>query len=351
MGRPRKLVDAERPLPPGLYLHGRQFRALDRSRKWISFGEHYPEALKAFGAWREAGNAGGARGTIGALLDDFVERECRRRVAARRLAERTARDYRRDRVILKKGLGHFRIEQLRPTDIGIFRDAREVDAPAHVRNELACLSAALQWAVDRGLLDANPAREVKRAARDKRMRLITHDEYLAVYLVATEPVKLAMTLAVRTLGLPGDILELGPRHLVRGAKGERLLRFQRGKTKIPVEVLVEGELATLIDAHLAERVVRATFVSKVRPKHAGKQYTVDGIGSMFRRYCATAGISDFGIRDLRAKGATDMHRAGVPLQEIQLLLGHASVRTTEIYIKSLLPGIARPNATAIIAST
>jgi hypothetical protein len=50
-------------------------------------------------------------------------------------------------------------------------------------------------------------------------------------------------------------------------------------------------------------------------------YTVDGIGAMFRRYCNKANVSDFGLRDLRAKGVTDMFRADAnSIRKIQLLL-------------------------------
>ena len=52
---------------------------------------------------------------------------------------------------------------------------------------------------------------------------------------------------------------------------------------------------------------------------------------MFRRYCIKASVSDFRLRDLRAKGATDMFRADPnAIRKIQLLLGHKSVQTTEI---------------------
>jgi len=73
---------------------------------------------------------------------------------------------------------------------------------------------------------------------------------------------------------------------------------------------------------------------------------------MFRRYCGpdTANVQDFSLRDIRAKGATDMVRRGVDIRRVQHLLGHASVRTTEIYIKGLLSTTVRPKETPIIAS-
>jgi site-specific recombinase XerD len=45
-----------------------------------------------------------------------------------------------------------------------------------------------------------------------------------------------------------------------------------------------------------------------------------------------------------------MYRAGVDIRHIQNLLGHKSVRTTEIYIKELLTEIVRPNQRPIVAA-
>jgi integrase len=155
-----------------------------------------------------------------------------------------------------------------------------------------------------------------------------------------------MALAIRTLALPADVLAMGAREIVRLANGERILRFARGKTGIRVEVELVGEFATVIDEALAENVVHPTVVHR----RDGKPYTRDGIAAMFRRHCVEAKVADFGLRDLRAKGATDMFRAKIPIGTIQLLLGHASVQTTEIYLKELIPQSVRPNETAIIGA-
>jgi integrase len=59
--------------------------------------------------------------------------------------------------------------------------------------------------------------------------------------------------------------------------------------------------------------------------------------------------SRFGLRDLRAKGATDMFKTDPnSIRKIQLLLGHNSVQTMEIYLKGLLTEIVRPNERPII---
>jgi len=47
------------------------------------------------------------------------------------------------------------------TTIVKFRETRAADAPTHVRNEMACLPAALTWAVDTGRLNSNPARATR----------------------------------------------------------------------------------------------------------------------------------------------------------------------------------------------
>ena len=71
-------------------------------------------------------------------------------------------------------------------------------------------------------------------------------------------------------------------------------------------------------------------------------------GAIIRRRAKKtwANVKDFGLRDLRAKGATGMYRAGMSIRHIQKLLGHGSVTTTEIYLKSLVPETVRPNVGA-----
>ena len=62
-----------------------------------------------------------------------------------------------------------------------------------------------------------------------------------------------------------------------------------------------------------------------------------------RKHRGVAPMASFGFRDLKGKGATDMWLAGVPIEQIQLLCGHKSKTTTEIYIKARWQQTAQPN--------
>ncbi|WP_159990896.1 tyrosine-type recombinase/integrase [Pelistega ratti] len=52
-------------------------------------------------------------------------------------------------------------------------------------------------------------------------------------------------------------------------------------------------------------------------------------------------MKHFGFYDLKGKDATDMWLRGVPLKQIQVLGGHESIKTTEIYVKSRWIGTAK----------
>lgn len=352
MGRKRINVDLHEPLPQGLNKHRQQYRARFPGLPWQYFGTDYAEAIKGFKAWQREG---GDSTSTAWLLDLFTGVVCAGKVKAGTLSPRTRKDYGKDAETLKGYIGHIPYAKLEPKHIADFRDSRAQIAPRHIRNEMACGSAAFAWAVESGKRVANPFLEVRRPRKTRRERLITHDEYLTVYKRAIPSVQRAMTLAVRTLALPDDLLGFGPRNIIRAPDGKRLLRFERNKVKGAwVEVEILGELARVIDEALADAVVRETFVHK----SDGKRYTRDGIGAMFRRYCVGTAlraadpiVADFGLRDLRAKGATDMYRAGADLKVVQRLLGHSSVRTTEIYIKELLPEPVRPNEVPIVAQS
>ena len=161
---------------------------------------------------------------------------------------------------------------------------------------------------------------------------------------------MAMELVYRTLQRPEDVLKAGPADLrtktVAGV-ATRVLSVAQGKTGRTVDIVITPELDNALQM-LAGGAV-AKFSRYLVHGLKGRRYTVDGIGSMLRRHCEGGGVRTFGLMDLRAKGATDMYLRGVPLESIQALMRHASVRTTEIYVKRMMQTIriAAPNDVAV----
>jgi integrase len=68
---------------------------------------------------------------------------------------------------------------------------------------------------------------------------------------------------------------------------------------------------------------------------------------MLKRCQVKSGVASFGFRDLKGKGATDMWLSGEPIERIQMLCGHATKNTTEIYIKARWVETAAPNVVKI----
>jgi hypothetical protein len=98
-------------------------------------------------------------------------------------------------------------------------------------------------------------------------------------------------------------------------KAAEFLRPQ-GKTGRTVDIEITPDIDEALAMLSRGQVTRLSkfLVHDLR----GGGYTADGIGAMIRRYCKKVGVKSFGLMDIRAKGATDMYLAGVPLERIQI---------------------------------
>lgn len=367
MGRQRKDGD-----PLGLagtrlaFRRGRFFYIHRADGRWEDVGTEV-EAAKL--AAKRFNNPGEAFGTCAWWFTEFLA-DCKLRVKAGTLSQRTLDDYTGyadDDGPLVAAFGRRYPEQIQPVDVQGYLDFNaKLDPPRPVpaNRERAFLSSCLSWLIRTGKvpgLVVNPcmrASGVQRNPESKRERYVTHEEYRAVYEAGNRAVRLAMELVYRTLQRPEvDVLAWKPAN-VRSKEGGKVLHFRQSKTGKLIDIALVGQLGALV----AEAIGPVPQLHQpILHRLDGDAYTYDGISAMLKQAQAKvraehakkkgplAEMPSFGLRDLKGKGATDMWLAGTPIEQIQLLCGHADKATTERYIKARWRATAQPNGLAIPA--
>lgn len=118
----------------------------------------------------------------------------------------------------------------------------------------------------------------------------------------------------------------------KGATSERL----------PLPDDVGRALVEYLRAGRARGSCRAVFLRARAPQRG---ISAAGVRSVVHHACDRAGVARVGAHPLRHTVASDLLRAGAPLQQIAQVLRHASVSSTSIYAKidrSSLRTLARP---------
>lgn len=229
--------------------------------------------------------------------------------------------------------------------------------PAKKKGTLAALRRYFRVLVERHICLINPAAEaetVRYETVEGKTPEITDTQFRAILAAidATTLTGLRDQVVIKTLAYTGTrvgAVAALQRHHYYEAPGQWMLHFdeKRGKSR---EIPVAHDLKELFDEYLErsgikhERRKRDQATGEFEPVFvfrtaAGRTGTLtktpmtgNDIYKMMRRYATKAGI---GVRvsphSFRVAIATDLHEQGVPTDEIQTLLGHSDVRTTNLY--------------------
>lgn len=360
MGRKRK--NADDGLEPRVYQRHGAYYYVHRDGRWERLGVDKAGANQKARLYNDPD---GEFGTMVYWLDMFLA-HCEERVKAKTLAQRTYDDYKQAIKGTDKKAGALRVffaAPMTPLDVepDMVQDFLDTNAqlgrPVPANREKAALSSCMSWLIRTGKvpgLKVNPCLRgsgIKRNAETKRDRYVTHDEYRDVWAVAQTSVRLMMELTYRTLQRPESDIIHWTTEVLLTADGQRKLQFKQGKTGKTMRIAIAPELDALVRASLGDVPKLRQPIIRTRD---GNAYSYDGLSAMLKRSItkanqarATKGlpvIQSFGFRDLKGKGATDMWRDGVPIEQIQQLCGHEDKTTTEIYVKQRWHETATANA-------
>jgi integrase len=238
-------------------------------------------------------------------------------------APRTQKDNTREIKLLRAVLGEMAPRQFLPRHGYAYYNERKKTSHHRAVNEMALLSHVFTKAVEWGVSDSNPCREIRKQRPKPRQRYVSDSEYQAAYRVMPPMVQCAMDLAVLTSLRPADLLGLERSNLT-----EEGIRIDTRKTGKRLIIQWSDELRAVVKRALAlPPHIRQPLISTRR----GRPYTVSGWNSIWYRRMKksvadkkNALTESFQFRDLRAKSASDDTAESATAR-----LGHNDPRLTE----------------------
>jgi integrase len=297
-----------------VYLHHGCYFFVDRAGKWHNLGRTLADAYRALADHVEVNLAGR---TMSALFDRYMTEVIPTK------APRTQRDNGYELQPLRAALGAMNPRHFKPKHGYAYFNERKKKSLRRAVAELALLSHVFTKAVEWGVVDDNPCRQIRKERPRPRRRYVTEAEYAAASKTMPAMLQCAMDLAVLTGLRPADLLALTRSNLT-----DEGIQVSTRKTGRDLVIAWSDELRRVVKRALS-------LPPKLRQPlicgRQGKPYTVDGFTSIWRRKIRKA-LADpenslqepFQFRDLRAKSASDDTAEAATAR-----LGHTNAAITE----------------------
>ncbi len=233
----------------------------------------------------------------------------------RALAERTRFDYIQKIKLIEKRFGDFPLTALtdRRTrgEFMAWRDGLALTSRRQADYAWVVLARVLSWALNRGLIGANPCEKGGRLYRGTRAdKIWTADDEAAFLRLAPAHLHLPLILALWTGQRQGDLLRL-PWSAYDGSH----IRLRQSKTGARVTIPVGKPLKTALDA--TRKIGPIILTSTDR-----KPWTEEGFRSSWGKACKKAGIVGVTFNDLRGTAVTRLAIAECTEAEIATIAGH-----------------------------
>jgi len=282
--------------------------------KWTRLSSDYLEAKQIY-----LGLDAPLSDGLSDLIDRFLSV---RQLSDKPLAAKTFNTYSVCARRLKIAFEQFKPSDFKPSHFYQWIAAKKITTSmaSQYRNVMI---GAMQLAVEEGLIDRNPIKEVKNYISKSRDRYISDGEFLAIYARATPTLKAMMDIAVMTGQRIGDVIKIKLADLT----DDGIFVIQQ-KTKARLCIAWNPELRQAVaTARALHQCVRGMTLFHTRE---GKQFSYWTIRTLWNRATEAAGVEDAHMHDLRAKAATDAKKDGI---DSKALLGHKSENVHLRYIR------------------
>lgn len=220
--------------------------------------------------------------------------------------------------------GGARLADITPKVIRKGREDRSA-TPEAANNFLKVLKAVYSWALEAGLVETDPTRDVKKiSVKTDGFRVWTADEILAYeqrHPVGTMA-RLALDLLIYTGMRRGDVVHIGPQHVIDGA-----IEFKTSKTATTVHLPVMEPLRRSIEATATGET---TFLLSGHNKPFASPAA---FGNWFRDRCEEAGVPGR-AHGLRKAAASLAAERGATEVELMAIFGWTSNKVATVYTRA-----------------
>jgi integrase/recombinase XerD len=274
-------------------------------------------------------------------IDDQIEEFTAHMAVERNLSPRTIDGYRRDLRQLaswldQEGLGLDDVERAHlRTYLGSRRDAGL--SPRSAARALSAFRSFFRYLVGSGAATADPTANLRSPALWRTVPHALSGEEIEALLEAPD---CATVLGIRDRAMLETLY-------ATGLRVSELVGLTVDRTRLDpgfVRILGKGRKERLVPLGATAIQWIASYLESARPElnrlhvpalflnHRGRQLTRQGFWKILRGHALRAGVaSDVSPHVIRHSFATHLVENGADLRAVQLMLGHASLTTTEIY--------------------
>ena len=203
----------------------------------------------------------------------------------------------------------------------------KADKPAAANELRKILRALMQHAVETGVRDADPTRDVKPVKiKSDGFHSWTEDEiatFKARHQVGTKA-RLALELLLNTGQRRGDVTRMGKMSVRDGA-----IVVRQQKTGAQLDIPITDRFAATIAATPSDGLMYLVT------DRGNRAFTPKGFSDWFRKQCDAAGLPHCTAHGLRKAAARRLAEAGCSPHEIAAITGHTSLREVERYTRAV----------------
>lgn len=196
---------------------------------------------------------------------------------------------------------------------------------------LRLIKALFNHGIERGYLYLNPAKGIKPFSASPKKRYVPIWEDVEKVIKLSGDFKPYLLTIKNTLGRAGEINQLLWEDVDLQQRTITLTtRKARNSDLTSRKVYINDELLAVLGEPKTELVFP-------HPENVAKIYW-HRLDTLYR-LCDEAKVKRFSFHALRHYGASKLAEAGIPITDIQRILGHQRTTTTDIYLRSLTPSL------------